>query len=73
MKEYNFESEFTDPQENVMRVYCENINKEYYDVLIDTWNDPYKIYYPSGALPQNEQKFRNEIFDYLKKKYPEYF
>ncbi len=77
MKEYSFESEFTDQQENVMRVYCENANKEcydvLYDVLIDTWNDPYKIYYPSGAFPQDEEKFRDEIFDYLAKKYPEYF
>lgn len=73
MKEYSFESEFTDQQENVMRIYCENANKEYFDVLIDTWNDPYKIYYPYGALPEDEEKFRDEIFAYLEKKYPEHF
>lgn len=73
MKEYSFESEFTDQQENVMRIYCENANKECFDVLIDTWNDSYKIYYPYGALPEDEEKFRDEIFAYLEKKYPEHF
>ena len=73
MNKYNFESEFTDQQENVMRIYCENMNNEYFDVLIDTWNDPYKIYYPSGAFPQDEENFRDELFAYLKKKYPEHF
>lgn len=68
-----FESEFTDPQENVIRVYCTD-DSGTFSVLIDTWNDPYQIYYPLGIFDtEMEEEFRDQIFDYLVKKYPEYF
>ena len=73
MNKYSFESEFTENQGNVLRVNCESFDGEYYDVLIDTYDDPYKIYYCEGAYPKDNEKFRDELFAYLKKKYPEHF
>lgn len=71
MNEYSFESYFVEVNDQVLRVECEN-EKEYYNLLIDTYDDPYKIYF-SGKCPPDEERFRKILFDYLEKQYPGYF
>ena len=68
----DFESEFVETNAQVLRVICDTLDEEYYDMLIDTYSDPYKIYY-STDKPKDEESFREALFDYLKEKYPEYF
>lgn len=68
---YKFDSGFVDANDTVMRVRCETKDDGFY-VLIDTWNDPYDVYYNCNK-PEDEETFRKELFDYLVKKYPDYF
>ena len=73
MINFTFESEFTDLQENVLRVFCTDTDGTF-SVLIDTYNDPYMIYYPLGIFDgQMEEEFREQIFNYLVNKYPDRF
>ena len=73
MNKFKFESEFVEVNNQVLKIYCESENNSFC-CLIDTYGDPYTIYYPLNALNENEeQNFRDQIFDYLGKKYPEYF
>ena len=71
MSEYSFESYFVEVNDQVLRVECEN-GEEYYNLLIDTYDDPYKTYF-SGKCPPDEESFRDALFTYLEKKYPGYF
>ena len=74
MSKFKFESEFVEANNQVIKVYCEAKDK-CFTVLIDTYEDPYMIYYSAFYLvsEDEEENFRKQIFDYLKKKYPEYF
>lgn len=73
MINFTFESEFTDLQENVLRVFCTDTD-DTFSVLIDTYNDPYMIYYPLDIFDgQMEEEFREQIFNYLVNKYPDHF
>ncbi len=73
-REYcDWDSSFEDTGKYFIRVSCrEAITGEKYEMLINTWEDPYKLYY-STDRPDNEKEFRKEVFDYLKSKYPEHF
>ena len=67
---YKFESWFVDISDNVLRVECDNG----YIMLIDTYSDPYMIFYSNGNKPEeNVEEFEEELFKYLKEKYPEHF
>lgn len=71
--QYDFESYFADSADTVLHVDCNTVDeKNWYSVLIDAYDDPYKLYY-EGKRPDNEEEFRSILFCYLKKKYPEYF
>lgn len=74
MGNFNFESEFVEVDGQVLKVYCESKNK-CFNVLIDTYRDPYMIYYDhiNAITKDEEEDFRKEIFDYLENQYPEYF
>ena len=73
-REYcDWDSSFEDIGKYFIKVSCrEAITGEKYEMLINTWEDPYKLYY-STDRPDNEKEFRKEVFDYLKSKYPEHF
>lgn len=73
MNNFKFESEFVEVNDQVLKIHCESENNSF-SCLIDTYGDPYMIYYPLNVLNENEEEsFREQIFDYLEKKYPEYF
>lgn len=71
---YSFESEFVEVNEQVLKVYCKSKDKSF-TVLIDTYGDPYMIYYyPLSEIDKEEEEdFRKQIFIYLAEKYPGYF
>lgn len=71
---YKFESEFVDINEQVLHITCKTENNRFYDMLINTWDDPYVVYY-SGVKPDNEEVlvFKEWMFDYLIDKYPDHF
>ena len=74
MNKFEFESEFVEVNNQVLKVFCKSKNKTF-SVLIDTYNDPYMIYYNVSNIMNNEDKndFTQQIFDYLSEKYPEHF
>lgn len=73
MNKFKFESEFVEVNDQVLKIYCESENNSFY-CLIGIYEDPFMIYYPLNALNENEEEnFREQIFDYLEKKHPEYF
>lgn len=73
MDKYKFESEFVEINEQVLRIHCESDNHAF-DCLIDTYADPYMIYYPLNVLDEEEEEnFEEQIFDYLREKYPTRF
>jgi hypothetical protein len=73
MNNFKFESEFVEVNDQVLKIYCKSENNSFY-CLIDTYGDPYMIYYPLNVLNEDEEEsFRDQIFDYLEKKYPGYF
>lgn len=68
-------SYFGDVNETVLHVHVKCKNKdEKYNILIDTYEDPYLVYY-SGSRPneQEEKEFEKSLFEYLKNQYPEHF
>lgn len=71
---YSFESEFVEVNDQVLKVHCRSKDKSF-TVLIDTYGDPYMIYYyPLGAIDKEEEEiFREQIFTYLLEMYPGYF
>lgn len=69
--EYTFECDFVDPNNTVLHVNCEGEDESYY-MLIDTWDDPYLVYY-SGKQPKDNEGFRKVLFNHLKGEFPEYF
>ena len=74
MNNFKFESEFVEVNDQVLKIYCESENNSFC-CLIDTYGDPYMIYYPINVVftTEEEENFRNQIFKYLKKKHPKYF
>lgn len=79
MKEYIFESSFVDVSDLVLSINCSvacaNSDGYSFCVMINTWDDPYTVYY-CGWYPVNqseEDEFRDALFDYLRAKYPEHF
>lgn len=74
MSKFKFESEFVEVNNQVLKVFCKSKNKSF-SVLIDTYDDPYIIYYnvPNIMNDEEESDFMQQIFDYLSEKYPEYF
>ena len=74
MNKFEFESEFVEVNNQVLKVFCKSKNKSF-SVLIDTYNDPYMIYYnvPNIMNDEEESDFMQQIFDYLSEKYSEYF
>lgn len=74
MNKFKFESEFVEVNNQVLKVFCKSKNKSF-SVLIDTYNDPYMIYYnvPNIMNDEEESDFMQQIFDYLSEKYSEYF
>ena len=73
-QEYSFNSHFVDTCDTVLHINCTTIEGLYYDILIDTDDDPYKIYFSETTqFHQHIEKFRDNIFSYLKKEYPEHF
>lgn len=76
MREYIFEEEWADNiDRRFMYVWCKTSGKIPFRVLIDTYDDPYLEYYDTHRFnSDNEQeRFRKQLFDYLEKKYPDYF
>ena len=75
MNKFEFESEFVEVNNQVLKVFCKSKNKSF-SVLIDTYDDPYMIYYNVPNIMNDEEEenvFTHQIFDYLSEKYPEYF
>ncbi len=74
MNKFEFESEFVEVNNQVLKVFCKSKNK-LFSVLIDTYDDPYMIYYNVSNIMNDEEEndFTQQIFDYLSEKYPEYF
>ena len=74
MNEYTFESDFVDPADQVLHIDCETKSepKKYYHILIDTWNDPFALYF-SNDKPEDMDAFRDILFRYLEREYPGYF
>ena len=75
MNKFEFESEFVEVNNQVLKVFCKSKNKSF-SVLIDTYDDPYMIYYNVQNIMNDEEEendFTKQIFDYLSEKYPEYF
>lgn len=74
MENFEFDSEWVETNNQVLKVFCDGDNG-LFSVLIDTYCDPYMIYYPINVVftTKEEENFRNQIFKYLKKNYPEYF
>ena len=74
MNKFKFESEFVEVNNQVLKVFCKSKNK-LFSVLIDTYDDPYMIYYNVSNIMNDEEEndFTQQIFDYLSEKYPEYF
>ena len=74
MNKFKFESEFVEVNNQVLKVFCKSKNKSF-SVLIDTYDDPYMIYYNVSNIMNDEEEndFTQQIFDYLSEKYPEYF
>lgn len=66
-KKENFYSSFYN--EKLIKVnYVENTFD--FDLIVDIEND--KIYYYNN-VPKNKIEFENELFNYFKNRYPEYF
>lgn len=75
MNKFEFESEFVEVNNQVLKVFCKSKNKSF-SVLIDTYDNPYMIYYNVSNIMNDEEEendFTQQIFDYLSEKYPEYF
>ena len=75
MNKFEFESEFVEVNNQVLKVFCKSKNKSF-SVIIDTYDDPYMIYYNVPNIMNDEEEendFTQQIFDYLSEKYPEYF
>lgn len=67
-----FETDFRDTQQQFLHISCETEDGKYFDMLIDTVDDPYNVYY-CGKKPENRSSFEKEIFAYLKSEYPDHF
>lgn len=72
MPEFKFEVEFTDSDRTIFRITAEGSDGSYYNMMIDTWYDPYTLWY-AGNKPENEDEFRQIIFDYMRNNYPDHF
>ena len=74
IENFEFDSEWIGTDLKVLKVFCDGDNG-LFSVLIDTYSDPYMIYYPINVVftTEEEENFRNQIFKYLKKKHPAYF
>lgn len=46
---------------------------EFYKMVINTWDDPYCVYYAGGNAPDDKEEFEKKLFEYLSSKYPEHF
>ena len=46
---------------------------EFYKMVINTWDDPYCVYYAGGNSPDDKEEFEKKLFEYLSSKYPEHF
>lgn len=55
----------------MLKVFCKSKNKSF-SVLIDTYNDPYMIYYNVPNI-MNDEEESDFMQHYLSEKYPEYF
>lgn len=71
---FDFESSFVDANnEQVLSIYCESKNM-CFTVLTDLWDDPSKLYFSFNPMnKREEEKFRDQLFKYLKDTYSEYF
>lgn len=68
---YNINACYADSNHDFISVTCiDTVTREFYDILIKMWADPFKLYY-STDKPDNEEEFKGVIFNYLKSKYPE--
>lgn len=74
MNKFEFESEFVDTNNQVLKIVCKSENK-LFTVLIDTYDVSYTLYYSClNIMDRDEQyDFENQIFDYLEEKYSNYF
>ena len=45
----------------------------FYKMIINTWDDPYCVYYAGGNSPNDKEEFEKKLFEYLSSKYPEHF
>ena len=76
---YTFEAEEAEYQSSIIRVSVEYKGEDGEDrsglLLSDTYQDPYFIYYGETLRLHitDEDEFENELFDYLKQKYPSRF
>lgn len=72
MPEFNFEVEFADSDHTIFRIIADGADGSHYAMMIDTLYDPYIIWY-AGDKPENEDGFREILFDHMRNKYPEHF
>ena len=73
-KKYEFESWYVDISDTILEIMV-NIepDKISYRCLINTYNDPYVIFYCEGICPADKNDFEKHLFEYLKEKYPGHF
>lgn len=69
---YRFDTYFIDSSDLILQVDCRCDNGSYH-ILINTYKDPYTLYYEESNCPDNIEEFRKALFDYLKEKYPTIF
>ena len=45
----------------------------FYKMVVNTWDDPYYVYYAGGNAPDDKEEFEKKLFEYISSKYPEHF
>ena len=68
-----FEVEYDERVNPDLFMISSNGSDGFHKMLINTWDDPYCVYYAGGNTPDNKEEFEKRLFDYLSSKYPEHF
>ena len=72
MPGWTFISEFLDSEKRFLSVKC-NWKDSMYNILIDTYNDPYIAYYSDANAPVDREELEKTLFDHLQDAYPDHY